>query len=350
MKYDQIIIFYFSGTGNARNAAKWINSVANEKNVKTQLINIESFDIKELGSISPKTLVGFCSPTHGFNLPPLVLKFIWKFPRSRGVDAFLLNTRGGLKLSRLFIPGASGVAQIFPAIILWLKGLRIVGMQPLDLPSNWLILHPGVREKVVYSIYSRCQKIVIRFTDLLLNGKRKYKALLSLPIDLLLIPIAIGYYFFGRFFLAKTLIASSDCNNCELCIKQCPVKAIKMISNRPFWTYRCESCMRCVNECPQRAIQTAHGFSATLFIISSLIISPLLVVGINKAGLFELVSQSIISRNIWSIIDAFLFLIFVILSYGILHFFMRFKVVNRIITYTSLSKYKFWRRYRAPEV
>ncbi len=94
--------------------------------------------------MTTKTLVGFCSPTHGFNLPPIVLTFIRNFPKVKNKDAFILNTRGGMKLYKLFLPGLSGIAQLLPALMLSLKGFRIVGMQPLDLPSNWLILHPGL--------------------------------------------------------------------------------------------------------------------------------------------------------------------------------------------------------------
>jgi len=348
MEYKNLIIYYFSGTGNAKNAAQWIDKVAIVKGIKTQLINIDRFERIEIPEITGKVLIGFCSPTHGFNLPPISLKFIRKFPHIKNADVFILNTRGGLKLSKLFLPGVSGAAQILPAIILWLKGFKVVGMQPLDLPSNWIILHPGLREKVVQSIYTRCQGITINFANKILDGKRKYKALLSLPIDILMLPITLGYYFIGRFFLAKTLIATDKCSNCDKCINQCPVKAIKQTSNKPYWTYSCESCMRCVNACPEKAIETTHAFSITLLILSSLIVSPLLVKGLKLLGVLDWINQSFIARNLWTLIDALIFLLFVFMSYGILHYFMRFKLINKIISYTSLSSYKFWRRYKAP--
>ena len=350
LKYDQLIIYYFSGTGNARNAAMWIIKVAQEKGLKTHLINIDRFEEIEAPTLTNKTIIGFCFPTHGFNLPPLMLKFIRRFPRQNKANVFILNTRGGLKLSKLFLPGVSGIAQLLPALILRLKGYRIVGMQPLDLPSNWLILHPGLKKKVINSIYGRCKNIVNEFTNKLLGGQKKYKALLSTPIDLALLPISLGYYFIGRFFLAKTLIASNDCNNCNVCIKQCPTNAIRTVNKRPFWTYRCESCMRCINLCPQRAIETTHTSSISLVIFFSMVISPLLIAGLKNLGAFDFFYQSRFTREIWGIIDAFFFLGFMILSYGVIHVLMKFKFVNKLVTYTSLSKFKFWRRYKAPKV
>jgi Pyruvate/2-oxoacid:ferredoxin oxidoreductase delta subunit len=349
MGYSRLIIYYFSGTGNAKNAAQWIIDKAKEKGLKTQLINIDRFESIENPELSEKTIVGFCSPTHGFNLPPIMLKFIVKFPKIQNADAFILNTRAGMKLNKLFLPGLSGLAQIFPAIILRLKGFKIVGMQPLDLPSNWILLHPGLKEEVIYSIYSRCNKIVNNFTEKILYGKRKYKALLSLPIDIAIAPIAIAYYFVGRFFIAKTLIATDDCDSCKLCVKKCPVESIIMVNNRPFWRYNCESCMRCVNICPKRAIETAHSFSGLLIFIYAAIFTPIILKGIEAAGLFDWFKQSILTENLLSLLKAFIFIWIMILSYGLLHFLMRYKFFARFIAYTSLSNYKFWRRYKAPK-
>jgi hypothetical protein len=91
-------------------------------------------------------------------------------------------------------PGMSGLAQLFPATILLLKGYKIKGLQPMDLPSNWISIHPGLRQKVVVSIFQRCEKISKRFAARILNGERVFKGLLSLPIDLLISPI-LRYYF-----------------------------------------------------------------------------------------------------------------------------------------------------------
>lgn len=348
-KYDQLIVYYFSGTGNAKNAATWIKDLADERGIPYALINIDRFDKIEIPKTTGKLLIGFCAPTHGFNLPPLMLKFILKFPKIKNADAFILNTRGGLKLSKLFIPGLSGLAQIFPTLILLLKRFKVVGMQPLDLPSNWIILHPGLKQEVIKSIYSRCNTKVEQFANSLLNGKSKYKALISLPIDLLIAPIAVGYYFIGRFFLAKTLVASDDCNQCGICIKQCPVSAIKMVKETPFWTYKCESCMRCINNCPQRAIETAHGFVALILYVAYGLAIPAIFLMLKKYQISEPNEPSVFLGYLWSIFEWLIFIIIVFIGYRILYYFMQFKSLNRIVTYSSLSKYKFWRRYHSPK-
>lgn len=348
MKYDQVIIYYFSGTGNARNAAQWIIEVAQKKGIATHLINIDRFRGIEVPEISVNTLIGFCAPTHGFNMPPLMLKFITRFPTLKHCDVFILNTRAGMKLSKLFLPGLSGLAQLYPALILRFKGFNIVGMQPMDLPSNWIFLHPGLRKKVIDSIYERCRKITRKFTEKLVSGKKVYKALWSLPFDLAVAPIAILYYFIGRFFLAKTLMATDACNQCNICVKQCPVEAINMVGDYPFWSYKCESCMRCINICPQRAIETTHTFSGFLIFISMAVISPLLVAGLKALGWFDFLFQFSFLNQLMSIVFWLVYILFVFAAYKVLHFLMRYKIVNKLIAYSSLSTYRFWRRYKAP--
>ena len=349
MKYDQLIIYYFSGTGNARNAAIWIDKVGKEKGLKTHLINIDRFKTVDIPELSKKTLIGFCAPTHGFNMPPVVLKFLSKFPKVKNVDSFILNTRAGMKLHKLFLPGLSGMAQLLPALILRLKGFRIVGMQPLDLPSNWILLHPGLKKTVVDSIYKRCHRIVNNFSINILEGKRKYKALLSIPVDLAITPIGLEYYFFGRFFLAKTLVATDACTNCNICVSKCPVEAIKIIDERLFWTYKCESCMRCVNICPHRAIETAHGFSGLIVVVVYVLLMPFIISILKYYDILDVEKQSKLFEQGWFLITTIILILLIFLSYRILHFFMKYKIVNRIITYSSLSKYKFWRRYKPPE-
>jgi hypothetical protein len=38
------------------------------------------------------------------------------------------------------------------------------------------------------------------------------------------------------------------------------------------------------------------------------------------------------------------------LCYKALHYMMRFRLINKFITYSSFSKYKFWRRYKPPKL
>lgn len=346
MSYSNLEIYFFSGTGNCMLAAEWIGKKAYDKNIDVSILPIDRKQ-KPLPVSGSRTLTGFCFPTHGFSLPWYMLKFIARFPRAKQgrKDFFLLNTRAGMKLYKLFTPGLSGIALIIPMIILVIKGYRIKGLLPLDMPSNWISIHPGIKEKVVISITDRCSRIVGRFADKLMNGRTTIHPIfwILLPLDLLFSPISLGYMLIGRFFLSKTFFASAKCNNCRICEEKCPVGAIKIVNDRPYWQFRCESCMRCMNICPQKTINTAHLLAVGIIWgslllpfskhINTYLINTFPSFYITMPGLIELTVATLISLPFfWGV-------------YGIYHQIVRVKVFNNIFTYTSFTNY--WRRYIA---
>ena len=346
--YSKVLLYYFSGTGNAKRVTEWISENVKTSGIPIEITNIENCKKVKIEKTEGKKLIGIISPTHGFNIPPLVLYFIFKFPRVKNADFFMVNTRAGMKLSKLFLPGLSGLAQILPAIVFFFKGFSVKGLQPIDLPSNWISIHPGLKQKVVTSMFERIKMKIDKFSGKMLQGKRSYVALYSLPFDLALIPISIGYFFMGRFMLSKTFIATSKCTTCGLCVKQCPVQALEMKSNRPYWSFDCESCMRCMNNCPSRAIETPHLFITLIWIV--LLNLPWIIL----TWVFEKFGRCNCSilwyeELIYNALQVTFTFLFAWLTYYLLYKFMRFKFVDIIIRYSSFTNYKFWRRYKAPK-
>jgi ferredoxin len=323
-------------------SSNWIAEEAGKAGVKTVVQQIDRLENIILPQPDEKPLIGFAFPTHGFNAAPIMLKFIAGFPGGLCKEVFLLNTRAGMKLYKLFMPGISGVALILPAFILLLKGYKCIGFRPVDLPSNWIPLHPGLKKKVIESIFTRCEKIVRNFAKKILSGRKEYRGLLSIPFDLLISPIALGYYFGGRFFLSKTFVANYNCNNCGICMKECPTSSIILVQNRPYWKLTCESCMRCLNHCPQRAIEAAHGMAFAFWIILTAINSQIILLIINALNIqpeiwWWRLTSNIIALSGMVVITTFL--------YRIMHFAMGFRPVKYVIRFTSLTALPFWRRY-----
>lgn len=341
--WKSLYIYYISGTGNARASSAWIADEAGKRGLKTVVQQIDRLENIVMPSVDERPLIGFAFPTHGFNAAPIMLRFIAGFPPGLSKEVFLLNTRAGMKLYKLFMPGLSGVALLLPAFILWLKGYNIIGFRPVDLPSNWIPLHPGLKKKVIESIFIRCEKIVRKFADKIFTGRKVYRGLFSLPVDLLISPLALGYYIGGRFFLSKTFIANYNCNNCGLCIKECPTSSIKYVGDRPYWKLTCESCMRCLNHCPQKAIEAAHGMAIVFWIIFTTINTEFIILIINTLHIqpevwwWRLIS-SIISIGGMVLISTIL--------YRIMHFAMGLKPVKYLVRFTSLTALPFWRRYQ----
>jgi Pyruvate/2-oxoacid:ferredoxin oxidoreductase delta subunit len=341
-------MLYFSGTGNARNVARWMVAAWQERGRQAEALDLTKLRASAL-ELGPDDELGLASPTHGFNFPPVTLAFLFALPRAPHRNpAYVINTRAGVRLFGLCLPGLSGVAQLLAALVLLLKGYRVRGMRPIDLPSNWISIHPGLREKNVQAIYQRCEAITRRSAGKLLDGRRDLRALYDLPQDLLIAPISLGYYFIGRFLFAKSFIASSACDLCGACIKQCPVQAIRLVAGRPFWSYHCESCMRCMNQCPKRAIETAHGYVAGLVVLLTIAMGRLVYPALHSV-VPQLAGTGWGATFARSVLEPLLLLAALVVSYRLLHYALRFRPVEWLVVHTSLTHLRFWRRYRAPK-
>ena len=339
---SSLYIYFISGTGNAKISSEWIADEARKRGIKTVVQQIDRLENITMPDPAENPLIGFAFPTHGFNAAPIMLRFMASFPAGLSRNIFLVNTRAGMKLNRLFLPGLSGIALLLPAFILLMKGYRCIAFRPVDLPSNWIPLHPGIRKKVIDSIFTRCEMIVRKFAEKLLSGKKVYTGLYSLPIDILISPIAFGYYVAGRFFLSKTFIASYNCTNCGLCIKECPTGSIKLVNNRPYWKLSCESCMRCLNHCPERAIEAAHGMAFGFWLVitavnAQAILLLVRLINIQPDTAWIKILAQILSLGLTVFIPAGLYLL--------VHYAMGFKPVKYLIRFTSLTSLPFWRRY-----
>ena len=342
--YDRLTMFYFSGTGNALTAGRWIAARAQEQGLITELFSIDRFREIAVPAADGRRLLGFCYPTHGFSLPWFMLKFILRFPRRARGDVFLLNTRAGSKIGGLFLPGVSGIAQLLPGLILLLKGFRIRGLFPLDMPSNWTSVHPGYNPATVAAIFARCWAQVDGFCGRILAGRPGFRpnVFVMLPIDIALAPIALMYFLYGRFFLAKLFFASSACDGCGICAEKCPTASIRLLAKRPFWKFSCESCMRCMNICPQQAIQVSHLLAAIIAVAGSFLPLALLFKALDPHLPLFLQKPANAAVN-WGLSLSLMFL-----AAGTVYWLIRSRIVNALFTYTSLTKY--WRRYIAPGV
>jgi len=346
-RWRSLYIYFISGTGNAKVSSFWMADEARKTGLLTKVQQIDRLENIIMPDPELKPLIGFAFPTHGFNAAPIMLRFVAGFPRGMGNEVFLINTRAGMKLSKLFIPGLSGVALLLPAFMLWIKGYKCIGLQPVDLPSNWISLHPGLREKVIESIFERCEKIVRGFIQKLLTGKKVYRGLFSLPVDLLVSPVSLAYYIGGRFFLSKTFVSNNKCNNCGVCIRECPTGSIIPVNNRPYWKLSCESCMRCINNCPNRAIETAHGMAIIFWIIFSAINAQLIlliikVLDFSTGSFWWWIISNLLSIAGMVLITATL--------YHIMHYAMALKPFRYFVRFTSLTTFSFWRRYNNKEL
>lgn len=335
--FGKLVIFYFSGTGNAKQIARWFSENAVNRNIDSEIYDIAKIEPNNYPVIENQSLVFIISPIHGFNFPKITLDFIFHLPKGKN-KIVLMNTRAGMKIGKFVTPGLTGIAFILSSLILKSKGYKIIGQIPFDMPSNWISLHPALNNKTVKYLHEINQKRVDKHAEKIFSSQRDFLAYRDLFQDILISPIALGYYFIGRFAIAKTFYTSSACDNCGLCIKQCPVKAIKKVDNRPYWTFKCESCMHCMNYCPQKAIETAHALVVFVSFASSAVFTYLF---------HNLLKINIQSEFVDFTLSSAFFMLVMWISYILQHYLLRIKLVAKLISYLSLTHYKFWGRYKS---
>jgi len=336
-------IFYFSGTGNAKQISSWLSEIAIKKGIEVQKFNIGKISKEETKAITSgfsDELIVIISSIHGFNYPRITLKFIEHLPKGNN-NIVLMNTRAGMRIGKFVTPGMTGAAFLLSSWILRRKGYKIVGQVPFDMPSNWISLHPALTDKASKFIHEKNYERVEKHAEKIFSGQPDFFAYreskLDFIADILILPVSVLYYYIGRFFFAKTFYATKACDHCGICERECPVNAIKNRKNLPFWTLKCESCMRCMNICPKRAIENNLWF----LLMFPLVISYIFMGFLREIYHSEWIHSGWTTFLVWNIVlFAFMFLFD-----RTRYFLLENKFVGKLIALTSLTYYKFWGRY-----
>jgi small-conductance mechanosensitive channel len=100
--------------------------------------------------------------------------------------------------------------------------------------------------------------------------------------------------------------------------------------------------MKCMSYCPKKAIETAHGSIFGFSLLFSLVFLAVLYKYLN------MFSITIDNQLFKILLESVLFLSLLAIWYRITHFLMRFRLFERLMVCTSLTKLKWWgKRYKA---
>ncbi len=352
MAYRKAVIYYLSGTGNSYRVSTWMTQEAEAAGIETASVFVNNAQPEIEIESSAETLMGLVYPTHGFTAPWHVIKFALRLPRRKSTHAFCAATRAGLRFGKVFTPGMSGSATFLIALILFLKGYRVRGVNAIDMPSNWYSLHPIQRGKSIELIKKRAEQRSKKMTAHLLDGRRlwlTWNNLYEAILGILLAYVSFFYLIFARFFLAKLFFANRNCDGCSICAENCPVGAIRMKGQNPkwpFWRYNCESCMKCAAYCPHNAIEAGHSWAVILWYVTTLPVVAWLLLNV-EPYLPDTLNQLATRYEGWLKLGFTYPILFV--SYYILSRILRVPFINRIFSLTTFTHLPAWGRYREPE-
>lgn len=347
MPYQDALFYVMSGTGNSHRVAAWLAEDVAAGGATARVVPLDAARPAEEVAAGPAHLVGLAFPTHGFTAPWAVVRFALRLPRRRGTHALVMPTRAGSHIGAWFTPGLEGTGGYLIALLLLLKGYDIRAVQAVDMPSNWISLHPALLPSTVEGILARARPKVNALAQRIVAGERVLRGGVPLLLGLLLLPISLAYLLLGRFLLAKLFFANERCTGCGVCARNCPHHALRMWGRskpRPYWTYACESCMRCMNYCPEKAVEAGHSWGLVLYFLTTFPLVDWLVH--RAAGLFPWLSRAYATPLGSWLLEYPYKLLAIFLAYLLFTLLIRIPLINRLFTVTTLTHY--YRRYREP--
>lgn len=241
------MIFYFSGTGNTKWAAKSIAEALGE-----QLVSIpEARDNKCNYHLKEGEVIGFCFPTHGWQPPRIVREFISRLQISQaeGHYCFALTTCGD---------------SIGKTMEILCKDLKKAGLPTpksvfsLVMPESYVCL-PFMYTDSPEREHAKIEKakeqlaIFIRLIKAETEGEM-HTVKGAMPWAMSHI---IGNYFNKRMVTDKKFTVDEDqCIHCGMCQKVCPTGDLTFDGNLPSWRHdqSCTCCLACYHHCPRHAI------------------------------------------------------------------------------------------------
>lgn len=259
------MIFYFSGTGNSKWAAKTLALETGDTLVSIpEVINSDcSFTLEK------DEHVGFIFPIHGWRVPSIVKEFITKLTiKTLGEDTshvkhycFCLVTAGdsiGKAMERFQQQLKSVTVN---------DALSLKAVCSLIMPESYVGL-PGMdvdtKEKELEK-KELASKLLKEFSNILKQHPHKdsnqiwgWNQLIRGPIPSFFSGPVGG--FFERFLITDKPfhVDSRRCVKCGICANVCPVSDIKGgLGFEPEWLHngKCLTCFSCYHHCPHHAIE-----------------------------------------------------------------------------------------------
>jgi ferredoxin len=356
MEYRRASVYFASGTGNSFRAAGWLRDACQARGAAAELIPVSAANPAAEIRSAPDQLVGLAFPTHGFLPPWSVIAFLLRMPRKSGAHFLCLPTRGSFFIGRVLIPGAAGLANFLPGLILLFKGFRPRGAVSLDLPVNITSVHPPLTDRHARRVEAAARAVLDRHLQhyfrrgwLWLTWNNFY--------ELVWVALVMGfwpwfpllYLLIGRLFMGRTLFATYRCTGCGTCARACPSGALVMRGRperlRPYWRHSCEYCLRCLNFCPHHAVTSGYAWAALLWCAAAGVAQGAWLFGVlvtRWPGAAAWKSYSVIE-----LLNVLFYYPVLIVTYFLLDQLIRLRPVRKFFTYAGLAW--LFGQYRAPD-
>lgn len=240
-----IIIIYFSGTGNTQLVSDQLSIKLSNKGHNVELLSIEN--ISDISQINfNNKIVGFGFPIYKLTYPDIFINFIESLNTTLNENpVFLFSTYARFEANALLDFGIN------------LKNCKIIGLENFKSPSCGISARKNENDyeyKTVMFFENDIDKKLNKFVDQINQCKPikiKYKTSSLYKIKQLIVKnIEITKY-------PNLRINYSKCTKCGLCLKKCPDDNFALTENKKIIVKdekSCLHCLRCMNHCPGNSI------------------------------------------------------------------------------------------------
>ena len=241
------MIFYFSGTGNTRWAAETIAKETGER----LLFIPEELKGDCHYTLSDDERIGFCFPTHGWQPPRIVRRFINRLhiDHANGHYCFALTTCGdSIGLTMDLLNQDLRKANLPKAVSTF---TLIMPESYVCLPFMYTDKPEREREKIA-TAQKQTESIVQTIKSRQSGVEKLVKGFWPWGMT-----HVVGTYFNGHMVTDQKFTVDHDkCVKCGACAKACPTGNVQLVGGLPQWKHdeSCTCCLACYHHCPKHAI------------------------------------------------------------------------------------------------
>lgn len=233
------MIFYYSGTGNSKYAAKRIADALGD----TLLSMNERIKAGDFSPVETGERLVVVTPTYAWRIPRIVRDWLMK-TELRGAERIWFVMTCGSEI---------GDAGSYNRALCQAKGVGCMGTAQLVMPENYIAMFNAPQADEARAIVAKAEPDIdrviasIRAEEAFAPTRRNlYDRFMSGPVN----PI-----FYSFCVKADAFTVSDACVGCGRCEKLCPTNTVTLHDGRPVWGKGCTHCMACICYCPAAAIE-----------------------------------------------------------------------------------------------
>lgn len=240
------MIYYFSGTGNAR----WVAHRLGDR-VSMSVCSINEYlcgESKVNPFIDDKVYLVF--PVHSWGPAMSIVEFIkrWDMRSYKKQPVYAVCVCGD----------DCGRTDKILRRVLERRGVSLTGVFSVRMPNNYILL-PGFdvdSEAVVQTKIASAPDRIDRIVEAVKSGEMEHRLYHAGTFPALKSMIYPMFRWYAT--QSNSFYATADCVGCGKCVEICPTKTITQSSSgaRPQWRKKgCVQCVACIHKCPCKAIE-----------------------------------------------------------------------------------------------